>query len=146
MTGFSPRLPHLFPPRTLARLLVATYAEAAGVDEEEAHERLTLALRSPALVQDLQSGIAAALAERQGPRTPTDRLLDRISAALEKRGGRVRAAPVTPGLSAVIVRIHLELGLAPEPMRATLATPRGAAAVEQGLGAVGAHLVKELLR
>lgn len=146
MTSFSPRVPHLFPPRTLARLLLATYAEAVGVDEDEAYDRLTRALAAPALVQQLQGGISAALVARQGPRTPADRLLDRISAALEKRGGRVRAAPATPGLSAVVVRIHVELGLAPEPMRATLASPRGAAAVEQGLAEVGTHLVKELLR
>jgi len=49
-------------------------------------------------------------------------------------------------IAAVVVRIHLEIGLAPEPMRAMLATPRGAAALEQGLTRLGGHLVKELLR
>ena len=146
MTSFSPRIPHLFPPRTLARLLAPTYAAAADVDEDEAHERLTQALASPALVADLQRGISAALEAAQGPRTPSDKLLDRLSAGLGKRGGRVRAAATSPGLAAVLVRIHLELGLAPEPMRATLATPRGAAVLEEGLRTLGGHLVKELSR
>ena len=146
MTTFSPRVPHLFPRKTLARLLDATYAAAMSVDEEEAHERLLQALAAPGLVEELQRGIAAALEQRQGARTSADRLLDKVSAAIEKRGGNVRAAPATAAVSAVLVRLNLELGLAPEPMRATLATPRGAAALEEGLRALGAHLVKELLR
>ena len=145
MTTFSPRVPHLFPPRTLARLLTPTYAQAADVDVDEAHERLTLAFASAALVADLQRGISAALEEAQGPRTSSDKLLDRLSARLGQ-GGRVRAAASSAGLAAVLVRIHLELGLAPEQMRATLATPRGAAALDDGLRALGAHVVKELLR
>jgi hypothetical protein len=146
VSSFSPRVPHLFTPRALARLLMATYAEGMGVDEEEAHERLTEALARAGLVADLQRGISLALAERQGPRTPADRLLDKISAGLEARSSRAKALPASPAVSAVLVRVNLELGLAPEPMRATLATPRGAAALEEGLKTLGAHLVKELLR
>ena len=143
---FSPRLPHLFPPRTLARLLTTTYAAAVNVDEEEAHDRLTEALRSPALVDSLQRGISRALEAERGPRTQPDRLLDAISAGLEKRGGNLRACPSSPGLAAVVVRINLEVGLAPEPMRQTLADGPGAAVLERGLTELGAHLVKQLRR
>jgi hypothetical protein len=145
-TLHSPRLPHLFTARTLARVLTPTYAEAMSVDEDEAHERLTQALGARELVDDLLRGLSSALAARQGPRTSADQLLDKVSARLEARSGKVRAAPASPGVSAVLVRVNLELGLAPEPMRATLASPRGAAALEEGLRALGAHLVKELLR
>lgn len=146
MTLFSPRVPHLFPKKTLARLLSPTYAAGMNVDEEEAHERLVQALDVPAVVEDLQRGISAALERKQGPRTSADKILDKLSAGVAKRGGNVRAATSTPGIAAVLVRVNLEIGLAPEPMRATLATPRGAAALEEGLEALGAHLVKELTR
>jgi hypothetical protein len=53
---------------------------------------------------------------------------------------------VTPALSAVLVRVNLELGLAPEPMRGTLATAQGRALLDAGLRALGAHLVRQLSR
>ncbi len=143
---FSPRVPHLFPARTLARVLTPTYAEAMSVDEEEAHERLGQALGARGVLDDLHRGISRGLEARKGPRTTPDALLDKVSAGLQARAGRVRAAPSSPGISAVLVRLNLEIGLAPEPMRATLATPRGAAALEQGLAELGTHLVKELAR
>ena len=146
MMLFSPRVPHLFPRKTLARILTSTYADAMSVDEDESRERLLRALDAPGVVNDLHRGISAALKKKQGPRTPADQLLDRLSKGIEKHGGHVRPAESTPGIAAVLVRINLELGLAPEPMRATLATPRGAAALEEGLVALGTHLVKELLR
>jgi hypothetical protein len=146
MKQFSPRVAHLFPARTLARLLTPSYAIAMRVDEDEAHERLAQALRSAALVSDLQRGIARAIEERRGPRTTEDKLLDAISAGLEKHGGNVRAAPSSPAVAGVMVRVNLEIGLAPEPMRATLAEGRGAAVLEEGLLAVGRQLVKDLLR
>jgi hypothetical protein len=146
VTLLSPRLPHLFPKKALARLVAPTYAAGMDVDEEEAHERLLQALEVPAVVEDLQRGISAALERQQGARTTADKLLDKLSAGIAKRGGNVRPAASTPGIAAVLVRLNLEIGLAPEPLRATLATPRGAAALEDGLLALGAHLVKELTR
>lgn len=146
MTHFSPRVPHLFPKKALARLVAPTYAAGLNVDEEEAHERLERAVEVPGVVDDLLRGISAALTEKRGPRTDPDQLLDKLSAGIAKRGGNVRAAPSTPGIAAVLVRVNLEIGLAPETMRATLASPRGAAALEEGLAALGAHIVKELMR
>jgi len=146
LSTFSPRVPHLFTRPVLARLLAPTYAGAMDVDEDEAHERLLQALGVRPVMDDVLRGLGEALVRQQGPRTSADKFLDRISAALEKRSGRVRPAPATPAVAAVMVRLNLELGLAPEPMRATLASPRGAAVLEEGLGDLGVHLVKELLR
>ncbi|HUK66257.1 MAG TPA: hypothetical protein VLV17_05470 [Anaeromyxobacteraceae bacterium] len=146
MTDFSPRLSHLFPSKTLARLIAATYAQGMQVDEEEAHERLLEALAAPAAVTDVLRGIAAALGTRVGPRASPDSLLDRLSARLGPSGGRVRAAKATPAMAAVLVRLNLEIGLSPETMRATLAGGKGAQALEEGLNELGAHIVKELLR
>jgi hypothetical protein len=146
MPLFSRRLPHVLPPKDLVRLLAPTYSAARGVDEEEAVDRLGEALAVPGVVDDLLDGISAALAARQGPRTSEDALVDRLAAGVTARRGRVRAAEATPAVSAALVRIDLEVGLAPEPMRATLATPRGRALLEEGLKALGEHVVRELVK
>ena len=56
------------------------------------------------------------------------------------------AAPAGAAVSAVLVRINVELGLAPEPMRATLRTDKGQALLDDGLRKLGSHLVNELLK
>jgi hypothetical protein len=143
---FSRRLPHVLTRADLVAALTPTYVAARGVDAEEAAARLGRALAGRGVLDELYAGLSAGLREAQGPRTSEDGLLDRLSAGVEARRGRVRAAPDSPGLAAVLVRLDLEIGVAPEPMRATLATPRGRAALEEGLAAVGRHLVKELLK
>ena len=130
----------------LAVLLAPTYAAGMGVDDEEAHERMVRALDRPELVEDLYRGISEGLRDVKGPRTDEDALMDRLSARLRKRRARVKAAPATGALSAVLVRINLEIGLAPEPMRAQLASDKGRALLDQGLGELGTHLVRELLK
>ncbi len=146
MSAIDHRLPHVLPRADLARILVPTYAAAISVDEEEAHERLTQALARPGVAEDLYRAIAEGLRGAQGPRTTEDAIVDKLSLGVQKRRGGVRAAPSTPAIAAVLVRINLEIGLAPEPMRATLSTERGRAVLDDGLRALGAHLVKELLR
>ncbi len=143
---FSRRLPHVLPRPDLVRLLSPTYAKAQGVDEEEAGERLGRALAVPAALEDVYAGISAALADAKGPRTSEDALMDRISAGVVARRARARAAEGTSAISAALVRLDLEIGLAPEQMRAMLASPKGRALLDEGLRAIGAHLVKELLR
>jgi hypothetical protein len=145
MALFSRRLPHVVTRTDLARLVAPTYAQGMSVDEEEALERLGRALERPGLADDLYRGISAALAAAKGPRTSEDALMDRLSAGLQARRSRVKPAPATPALSAVLVRVNLELGLAPEPMRAMLGTEKGGALLEEGLRGLGAHLLKDLL-
>jgi len=143
---FSRRLPHVVTRADLAILLTPTYAAARGVDDEEAGERLAQALAVRGVLDDLYAALSAGLRDAKGPRTDEEALLDRLSAGVQARRGRVRAAPDSPGLAAVLVRLDLEIGVAPEPMRETLATPRGRAVLDQGLAALGRHLVKELLK
>jgi hypothetical protein len=146
MPYFSRRLPHVLPARDLVRLLVPTYAAARGVDEEEAAERLSRALAIPAALDDVYGGVSAALGNAQGPRTGEDQLMDKLSAGVVARRGRAKAADATAAISAALVRLDVEIGLAPDAMRATLATPRGRALLDEGLRALGAHVVKDLLR
>jgi hypothetical protein len=143
---FSPRLPAVVTRADLAWLVTPTYAEALSVEDDEAHERLERALLHPGLVDDLLWGISEALPARRGARTTDDQLVDKLSRGLHTRRGKVKAAPAGAAISAVLVRINVELGLAPEPMRATLQTARGQQLLDDGLRTLGAHLVGELLK
>ncbi len=103
------------------------------------------ALADPGLLDDLYVGIWEGLGEKRGPRTTEDGLIDRLSRALE---GHSKSKPATtsPAISAVLVRIDVEIGFAPETMRATLASEKGKALYNQGLRDLGAHLVRDILR
>jgi len=129
MDYFSKRLPHVLTRNDLTLLLAPTYMAARGVDHEEASERLARALASPATLNDLYRGLSAALAAAKGSRRKY-----------------AKAADGTPAISAALVRLDLDIGLAPESMRDTLASPRGAALLDEGLRALGAHVVKDLLK
>ncbi|MFL5262248.1 MAG: hypothetical protein ACJ79R_17550 [Anaeromyxobacteraceae bacterium] len=146
MTLFSRRLPHVLTHADLARVVAPTYAEALNVEDDEAHDRVSRAIERPGVADDLYRGISEALARSRGPRTTEDAQLDKLSAGVVARRARVKAAPASPAISAVLVRMNLELGLAPEGMRATLATDKGRAMLDDGLRALGAHLAKELLK
>src|SRR6202022_3421335 len=143
---FSRRLPHVVPRAVLALLVSPTYAAAQRVDEDVAHDRLQAALADAALLAQLYEGLSEALREYRGPRTTEDALIDKLSQGVEDRGAKVRPAPLTAALSAVLVSIDLAAGIAPEMMRRTLDTEKGRALLGEGLKQLGAHLVKELLR
>ncbi len=146
MAYFSRRLTGVLTKADLVLLLAPTYAKARNVDEEEAAERLSRALAVPAVLDDVYRGVSAGLAEAKGPRTTEDALMDKLSRAVPARRALAKPVPETPGLSAVLVRIELELGLAADAMGDMLETPKGSALLEAGLRAIGVHLVKELLR
>ena len=140
------RLPHVLTVRDLVTILVPTYSEALSVDEDEARDRLSHALAIPALAAEAYAALAAALHEVRGVRTSQDAVVDQLSAGVQARRGRVKAAPSTPAISAVLVRVNLEIGAAPEQMRQTLATEKGRAMLDAGWKALATHLVKDLLR
>jgi hypothetical protein len=146
MTLFSRRLPHVLTRKDLARVVAPTYAKAAAVDLDEALERMERAVASDRIVDDLYAGLSAALADKKGLRTTEDELIDKLSAGVQKRRGRVKAAEITPALSAAMVLINLELGYAPEMMRTALQNEKGRALLDDGLRALGAHLVRELIK
>ena len=146
MELFSRRLPHVLTRKDLARTLAPTYAKAAQVDAEEAEDRLLRALGNQRILDELYGGLSAALLEAKGPRTNEDELVDKLSSGVQKRRGRVRAAELSPAVSAVLVLLNVELGQAPEMMRGALQGEKGRALLQEGLRSLGAHLVAELIR
>ena len=146
MALFSKRLPHVITRADLVVLLVPTYAEAAQVDEGEAHERLVGALADQKLRDELYRGLSEALHERKGSRTEPDELMDKLSAAVQQRRGRVKKAPASAAVSACMVRLNLAMGIAPEMMRDMLETPKGKAMLDDGFKQIGAHLLHELIK
>ena len=79
-------------------------------------------------------------------RTSEDELIDKLSVGVQSRRGRVRAAELTPAVSAVLVLLNLEIGEAPEMMRSALQGEKGRSLLQDGLRSIGRHLVKELVR
>ena len=146
MTDIARRIQHVFTRTDLAILLAPTYADSLSVDEEIAEERLGRALASPEVLAGIHQAIASALEDARGPRTDPDAQVDKISRRLLKRRARVKAAPPTPAVSAVMVWLNLAIGMAPESMRDTLATGKGAAMLANGLREVAASLLHDLSR
>jgi hypothetical protein len=146
VTDTARRIPHVFPRSELAWLLAPTYADSLAVDEEIAVERLERALRNPEILAGLHGALAAALEESRGPRTDSDAQVDRISKRLQTRRSRVKPAASTPAVSAVMIWLNLAIGMAPESMRDTLSTGKGAAMLATGLREVAASMVKDLSR
>ena len=140
----SSRLPHILPVRELVRLLLPTYAEASSVDDAEAQERLERALASADLRDDLYRTFERSLAQKRGPRTGEDQQLDRLSRGLARHHA-FKALPATPPVAAVMVGINLAAGLG-EGLSAALATEKGRALYERGLGEISDELVEEILR
>jgi alkanesulfonate monooxygenase SsuD/methylene tetrahydromethanopterin reductase-like flavin-dependent oxidoreductase (luciferase family) len=146
VTDIDRRIPHVFPRAELAWLLAPTYAGALAVDEDIAVERLGRALESPEVLAGIHAAIGEALEEARGPRTDPDAQLDRISRRLQVRRSRVRPAEATPAVSAAMIWMNLAIGMAPESMRDTLASAKGAAMLSAGLRAVATGLLKDLSR
>src|SRR5438132_4895704 len=125
MALFSKRLPHVLTRKDLALIIAPTYAASASVDFDEAHDRMERALANARVADELYAGLSDALRDAQGTRTTEDELIDKLSAGLLKRRSRVKAAELTPAISAAMVLLNLEIGMAPEMMRGALETPKG---------------------
>jgi hypothetical protein len=143
---FSRRLTHVVTRKDLALIVAPTYASAANVDFDEAHERMERAVGTQRIVDALYQGLSDALYEKQGARTSEDELIDKLSEGIQKRRSRVKAAPLTPAISAAMVMLNLELGYAPEMMRNALSEPKGQKLLQDGLKQLGAHVIKELTK
>ena len=146
MSHYPKRLPHVITRADWTYLLAPTYAAAQSVDEEIALERLQRAVQSEQILNELYGGLAAGMEAQRGARTTEDEQIDKLSQGIEKRRGRVKAMQQTPGLSAVLVSIDVQIGHAPEMMRDALANPKGAALLKSGLAALGSFLFKELVK
>jgi hypothetical protein len=143
---FSPRLRHVLTRSDLALVVAPTYASSANVDFDEAHERMQRAVSNEQLAGAFYDGLSAALEPRKGPRTTVDEVIDNLSAGVQKRRSRMKAVRLTPGVSAVMVLVNLEIGYAPEMMRGALQTPKGEALLAEGLRELGAALVAQLIK
>ena len=146
MSTYPKRLAHVITRTDWTYLLAPTYAAAQSVDEDIALERLQRAVQSEQILNELYAGLAAGMAKLRGARTTEDEQIDKLSVGIEKRRSKVKAMAQTPGLSAVLVSIDVQIGHAPEMMRDALANPKGAALLKSGLAAFGAFLFKELVK
>jgi len=72
--------------------------------------------------------------------------MDRLSVAVQKRRGFSKAFEATPAISAVLVRLKLAAGEAPEALRATLESEKGRRLVAEGQRALGDLLVQSLIK
>jgi hypothetical protein len=145
MTLISPRLPHVLTRTDLALLLLDTYQHAMGVDDDEALERLGRAFSRPELLADFHRAISAALVAKD-PQAAPDAVIDKLSKAVQKKRGRVKPAPDDPTIAAVLVRINLELGVAPDSMRSMLESDKGKKALADGMTKLAKYLVGELVK
>ena len=144
MPYLSERLVHVVTRADLATLLTPTYAESAGVDDEEAHDRLTRALADPEVLDELYRCLSDALVAKAGRLEP-DALMDKLAKRVSLKKGHMKPASATAAISAAVVRINLVLGLVPEATQAVLNNAKGWAALQDGVRALGSRLVKELL-
>lgn len=125
--------------------LLPTYAEAHGLDDEEAVSRLTEALSGDLLDELLAAAWEAIKAK--SPRLSDSERLDRIAESLGNRPLRPgRRAAVSPGWSAFFILADLRVGTATEAARRALETERGRQMSAAGIAEVGGHLAAELLK
>jgi hypothetical protein len=136
-------LRHVLTRSDLALVIAPTYAASADVDFDEAHERMQRAVASEHVAAALYDGLSAALESRKGS---PDEVIDKLSAGVQKRRSRMKAAKLSPGVSAVMVLLNLEIGYAPQMMRDALENPKGKALLAEGLRELGANLVGQLIK
>jgi len=144
MTMFSRRLPHVLTQSDLAYLLAPTYAREVDVSEDLAHERLARALKRSGLADKIYETVSAALVSVQGTRAE-DTLMNAMSKAVQKKLGNIGAPPSSPALSALMVSINIDIGVAPAELRATLESDKGKKLLDQGYETLGEYLVSQLI-
>jgi hypothetical protein len=142
---FPPRLGHLATRPVVAAKLRPTYAQTHQIDEEEAEQRLSQALRGP-LWEDLLALTWECL-QGKTQRLNEEGLLEKVAQALKDRPLRPgRVVEPTPALSAFWVLLDLEAGTASEVARRVLESPEGRKHVQMGLAEAGRFLAGELIR
>lgn len=141
---FSKRLPHVLTKKDLALIVAPTVAAASRVEFDIAHERMERAFAIHRVADAFYEGFSAALEAQQGSRTTDDGLIDKLSAAVEKKRSRVKPAEVTPAISAALVFLDIETGHAAEMMRNALDSDKGRALLKKGLQDLAAQILREL--
>ena len=143
--AYPPRLGHLATLAVVVARLVPTYARAHRLDEEEAAQRLSSALRGRLLPRLLEETWAALLGGTK--RLKEEGLLEKVATTLKDRPQRPgRVAELNPAWSAFLVLADLEAGIASEAARRVLESPEGQQRSQQGVAEVGRFLAAELTR
>ena len=146
---FPPRLGHLATRRVVIAKLWPTYAEAHGIDEAEAVERLERALAGRLWEDLLEATWTALLEQNKKRRKPLeeDALLEKVAEALKDRPfrpGRIPKPSLT--LSAFLILLDLEAGTMSDAARRALETSEGKRRTALGLADAGRFLADELTR
>lgn len=143
--AFPPRLAHLATRAVVVARLTPTYARAHRLDEAEAAQRLSTALRGALLTSLLEETWKALLGSTR--RLKEEGLLEKVATTLRDRPLRPgRVAEPSPAWSAFLVLADLEAGLASDTARRVLESPEGRQRSQQGVSEVGHFLAAELTR
>lgn len=125
--------------------LVPTYARAHRLDEEEAAQRLSTALRGRLLTSLLEATWAALLGTTK--RLKEEGLLEKVATTLQDRPLRPgRVAELSPAWSAFLVLADLEAGIASDAARRVMESSEGQERAQGGVAEVGRFLAAELTR
>jgi hypothetical protein len=140
-----PRLAHLATRPVVVAKLVPTYSRAHHLDEEEAAQRLALALRGGLWARLLDEAWEALRGKSK--RLDDEGLLEKVATTLRDRPQRPgRVVEVTAPWSAFLVLADLEAGTASEAARRVMESPEGRQRGQAGLAEVGRFLAAELTR
>ncbi|MFB1480076.1 hypothetical protein [Corallococcus sp. RDP092CA] len=142
---FPPRLAHLATRAVVVARLGPTYATAHRVDAEEASQRLSAALKGPLLTSLLEATWTQMLGRTK--RLKEEGLLEKVATTLAERPLRPgRVAPLTPGWSAFLILVDLEVGTASDAARRVMESDEGRRRAAAGLTEVAGFLAQELTR
>ncbi|TSC25059.1 hypothetical protein [Corallococcus sp. Z5C101001] len=142
---FPPRLAHLATKAVVVAKLGPTYAEAHRLDAEESAQRLSSALAGPLLTSLLEATWTQMLGSTK--RLKEEGLLEKVAATLSDRPQRPgKVASLTPGWSAFLVLVDLEVGTASDAARRVMESDEGRKRAAAGLTEVAGFLAHELTR
>jgi hypothetical protein len=143
--GYPPRLGHLATRSVVVAKLTPTYSRAHHIDEEEAAQRLSTALRGRLLPSLLEEAWTAMRGKAK--RLDDEGLVEKVATTLKDRPMRPgRVAELTPAWSAFLVLVDLEAGTASEAARRVMESPEGRQRAQEGLAEAGRFLAAELTR
>ncbi len=142
---YPPRLAHLATRAVLVAKLRPAFAEAHGLADEEAGQRLEAALSGGLLTALLGATWSAMKALK--PRLAESELLDRVAQTLGARPLRPgRKAKPSAAWSAFFVLADIHAGSASDSARRVMESEQGRKMAAEGLAEAGHHVATELLR
>ncbi|HZH04711.1 MAG TPA: hypothetical protein VEY30_13075 [Myxococcaceae bacterium] len=142
---YPPRLGHLATRAVLVAKLAPTYAQAHQVEEDEAADRLHVAL-STSLLDDLLAATWVALLGKT-KKLDESGLLEKVAGSLKDRPMRPgRKVAVDAGWSSFLLVADLHAGTASDAARRVIESEEGQKRVAAGLAEVAKFLAAELTR